>query len=162
MSVLKNLFSKKTRDGGETSGDLSLGAPDASLDPMAATTRAAALMAADDEGPESLDALEQAQRAELVSVPFLGRRTIGAHQRILFGALAASLVVLGSVAVYAVTQADKVAQQVKNTGDSLMQSQRLAKSVSQALVGSPQAFPEVKDSASVLARSVRGLKDGDE
>ena len=32
-----------------------------------------------------------------------------------------------------------------------MQSQRLAKSVSQALVGSPQAFPEVKESAEVLA-----------
>ena len=43
-----------------------------------------------------------------------------------------------------------------------MQSQRLAKSVSQALVGSPQAFPDVKDSAGVLARTVRGLKSGDE
>ena len=32
-----------------------------------------------------------------------------------------------------------------------MQSQRLAKSVSQALIGSPTAFPEVKDSAEVLA-----------
>ena len=58
-------------------------------------------------------------------------------------------------------QADKVAQQVAATGQSLMQSQRLAKSVSQALVGSPQAFPDVKESADVLAKTVRGLKDGD-
>ena len=32
-----------------------------------------------------------------------------------------------------------------------MQSQRLAKSVSQALIGSPQAFPEVRESTDVLA-----------
>ena len=43
-----------------------------------------------------------------------------------------------------------------------MQSQRLAKSVSQALVGSAQAFPDVKESAGVLAKAVRGLKSGDD
>jgi twitching motility protein PilJ len=43
-----------------------------------------------------------------------------------------------------------------------MQSQRLAKSVSQALVGSPQAFPDVKESSDVLAKTVRGLKAGDD
>jgi hypothetical protein len=43
-----------------------------------------------------------------------------------------------------------------------MQSQRLAKSVSQAIVGAPQAFPDVKDSSEVLSRSVRALKAGDE
>ena len=42
-----------------------------------------------------------------------------------------------------------------------MQSQRLAKSVSQALTGNPTAFPEVKDSAEVLASNVRSLKNGD-
>jgi hypothetical protein len=48
------------------------------------------------------------------------------------------------------------------TGQSLMQSQRLAKSVSQALVGSPQAFPDVRESSDVLAKTVRGLKSGDD
>ena len=47
------------------------------------------------------------------------------------------------------------------TGQALMQSQRLAKSVSQALVGSPQAFPEVRESTDVLARTVRELKTGE-
>jgi twitching motility protein PilJ len=42
-----------------------------------------------------------------------------------------------------------------------MQSQRLAKSVSQALVGSKPAFAEVKESAGVLVRSVNGLRNGD-
>ena len=35
-----------------------------------------------------------------------------------------------------------------------MQSQRLAKSVSQAMIGNPAAFPEVKESGSVLANTV--------
>src|SRR5690606_9386749 len=50
--------------------------------------------------------------------------------------------------------------QVAATGEALMQSQRLAKSVSQALVGAPSAFPEVRESAQVLARNVRALSAG--
>jgi twitching motility protein PilJ len=42
---------------------------------------------------------------------------------------------------------------VAATGQALMQSQRLAKSVSQAWWAAPQAFPEVKESADVLART---------
>ncbi len=104
---------------------------------------------ADDESTR----LEEPEEAELISVPLLGRRTIVTHQRILFTLLSMALVVLGSVAVFAVRQADTVAQQVAGTGQSLMQSQRLAKSVSQALVGSAQAFPDVKESADVLAKT---------
>jgi twitching motility protein PilJ len=43
-----------------------------------------------------------------------------------------------------------------------MQSQRLAKSVSQALVGNVPAFAEVKDSSDDLSRRVQGLANGDE
>ena len=43
-----------------------------------------------------------------------------------------------------------------------MQSQRLAKSVSQALLGSDGAFVEVRDSAEVLGKNLRALKDGSE
>ncbi len=157
MSVvdqLKNLFAKKSPEPAvETSGELSLGTPEAS-----------GLRVADPDSvaDDSVVPLEPAHEAELISVPLLGRRTIVTHQRVLFTLLGLSLVVLGSVAVFAVRQADTVAQQVAGTGQSLMQSQRLAKSVSQALVGSAQAFPDVKESADVLARTVRGLKSGDE
>ena len=48
--------------------------------------------------------------------------------------------------------------QVAASGQALMQSQRLAKAVSQALVGSPKAFPEVRDSSEVLSRTVLGLQ----
>ncbi len=169
MSVvdqLKNIFAKKKSTGQEDGAGADAAVEQAGADPLAGTTiEAGEVLSEIDadsvDAPESLDAAEQAAEAERVSVPLLGRRTIATHQRILFTLLAFALLVLGSVAVFAVNQGDKVAQQVKNTGDSLTQSQRLAKSVAQALVGSEQAFVEVRDSANVLARSVRGLKAGD-
>jgi twitching motility protein PilJ len=172
MSVFKNLFSKQPDEptSVENSGELSLAMPDPTVDPLATgsmeATNAIAMAQAEPADPDSVDdsiaPLESADEAELISVPLLGRRTIVTHQRILFTLLALALVVLGSVAIFAVNQADKVAQQVAGTGQSLMQSQRLAKSVSQALVGSAQAFPDVKESADVLAKTVRGLQNGDE
>ncbi|MCA0213042.1 MAG: methyl-accepting chemotaxis protein [Proteobacteria bacterium] len=176
MSVvdqLKKLFSKKRP--AESEADLSLGMPDGSMDPMATgameapgTMAMAPVEERVDEAPASRMAAEDEMMAppvdesELVSVPLLGRRTIVQHQRILFILLAFALVVLGAVTVFALNQADRVAQQVAGTGQSLMQSQRLAKSVSQALVGSAQAFPDVKESADVLAKTVRGLASGDD
>ena len=174
MSVvekLKSLFSRKSDEAqAETSGDLSLATPDASLDPLATGSietqqdsdaqPLAALMGDGDSVDDSI--APGLDEAELISVPLLGRRSVVIHQRVLGAMLAISLLVLGSVAVLAVRQADRVAQQVAGTGNSLMQSQRLAKSVSQALVGSPQAFPDVKEASEVLAKTVRGLKTGDE
>ena len=98
---------------------------------------------------------------DLLSLPLLGRRTIAQHQRVLLSLLGLSVLVLAVVAYRALSQAETVAQQVAATGQSLMQSQRLAKSVSQALVGSAQAFPDVRESSDVLAKTVRGLKTGD-
>ena len=100
--------------------------------------------------------------AALLALPLLGRRTLSQHQRLLVLLLAIAVIVLGLVTFFALSQADRVAQQVAATGQSLMQSQRLAKSVSQALVGSAQAFPDVRESADVLAKTVRGLKSGDD
>ena len=97
----------------------------------------------------------------LVNVPLLGRRSAAQHQRTLAVLLAMGLVVLGGVTFMTLGSADKVSQQVASTGQALMQSQRLAKSVSQALVGSPSAFKEVQDSSSVLGKTLRGLQQGD-
>jgi twitching motility protein PilJ len=110
----------------------------------------------------SIEELAPVESADLVRLPLLGNRAIGQHQKILFTSLALAVLVLGIVAFLALRQADKVAQQVAATGQSLMQSQRLAKSVSQALVGSAQAFPDVRDSSDVLAKTVRGLKSGED
>ena len=113
----------------------------------------------DGRGSQSLD--DTPGNVELLSLPLLGRRPMGQHQRVLVILMAFSVIVLGSVTFVALNQADRVAQQVAATGQSLMQSQRLAKSVSQALVGSAQAFPDVRESSDVLAKTVRGLKAGD-
>ena len=115
--------------------------------------------AGDDGESQSFD--DTPDSVELLSLPLLGRRPMGQHQRALVLLLTLSVVVLGTVTFIALNQADKVAQQVAATGQSLMQSQRLAKSVSQALVGSAQAFPDVRESSDVLAKTVRGLKAGD-
>src|SRR6478736_4996649 len=167
MSVaasLKNIFGKKDLSDEDPSitQEMSLG-PDASTASIeAGSTQGIDRSRVDpDSVDDSMDAIDQQDEAELISVPLLGRRTTAMHQRILFTMLSLSLVVLGSVAIFAVNQADKVARQVAGTGTSLMQSQRLAKSVSQALIGSPQAFPDVQESAKVLASTVRALKNGD-
>jgi twitching motility protein PilJ len=99
--------------------------------------------------------------ADTVTLPVLGTAPVERHQRTLFIMLGVALLVLALVAGFALRQSNTVAQQLTATGQSLMQSQRLAKSVSQALVGAPQAFPDVTESAGVLARNVRALGSGD-
>ena len=104
----------------------------------------------------------EAVNPDLLKLPILGSRTVEQHQRTLLILLGVSVLVLAIVAYRALSQAGIITQEISATGDSLMQSQRLAKSVSQALVGSAPAFADVKESAGVLAKTVRGLKAGDE
>ena len=75
--------------------------------------------------------------------------------------LGIGLVGLVLTTVLSLLSANRGAVQVSASGQALMQSQRLAKSVSQALIGSAPAFPEVKESADVLVKNVRGLRTGD-
>ena len=175
MSVFENIQKLfKSRDGQlEDSMDLaSVGAP---VDLLASAAREEAAMRVDASGvvdgrddlfgssrmsPAEQDA--QPIKGELLALPMLGRRTIGQHQKFLAVLLVLALIVLGIVAFLALNQSDKVAQQLSATGESMMQSQRLAKSVSQALVGSAQAFPDVRESSAAFAKNVRGLKSGEE
>ena len=96
------------------------------------------------------------------AVPLLGARSAAQHQRLLSILLALALVVLAAMVYWTVSQTDRGAQQVGAIGQSLMQSQRLAKSVSQALVGSPEAFPELKESSAALSSNVHGLQNGND
>jgi twitching motility protein PilJ len=102
------------------------------------------------------------EKGDLITLPVLGMKTVLEHQRMLSILLAVALLVLAFVTMFALSRADRTARQLEATGQSLMQSQRLAKSVSQALVGGAQAFADIVESASVLSKSVRGLKSGDE
>jgi twitching motility protein PilJ len=163
VDQLQKLFSRKAPGPDSLDDALSQISPSesASIDPAAANVYEPSAQVQDDPVHLSAEAAPP-EEAGVLSVPLLGRRSIAQHQRILFILLGISVAVLLGVAGYAVSQGDKVAQQVAASGQSLMQSQRLAKSVSQALVGSAAAFPDVAESASVLARTVRGLKGGDE
>ncbi|MGC1174379.1 methyl-accepting chemotaxis protein [Polaromonas sp.] len=159
MSVIQKLFKTKPAPPEDSMDGVSL---DMSVDPLATGAMDASGRLGDSAGPESQSEEGALDNVERLSLPVLGRRPMGEHQRILVILLAFAVVVLGSVTFVALNQADRVAQQVAATGQSLMQSQRLAKSVSQALVGSAQAFPDVRESSDVLAKTVRGLKAGDE
>lgn len=159
FNKLTKLFAKKAPDTEQSVG-LSLAMPDDLTSVQSAHGPGAEKVVNDTQLPEGAAAVPLDQD-DLVNVPLLGRRPIAEQQRLLWWLLGLSLVVLGAIAFLALTAADRVAQQLNATGQSLMQSQRLAKSVSQALVGVPQAFAEVKESSNYLVRTVRGLQTGD-
>ena len=96
-----------------------------------------------------------------IHMPLLGLAPAAAHQRRLMIMSAVGAVLLATVAAWVLQQAERSAQQLAATGQSLMQSQRLAKSVTQALLGKEVAFAELQDSAAVLGRNVRALTQGD-
>jgi twitching motility protein PilJ len=95
------------------------------------------------------------------ALPIIGNKTVPEQQRILGGVVLLGLLGLVLGTVLALSAASRGATQVAAVGQALMQSQRLAKSVTQAFVGSAQAFPEVRDASTVLATNVRGLRNGE-
>lgn len=99
---------------------------------------------------------------DLFPLAWMGKATAAVHQRRLLTMLAVGIVMSTLIAGWVLQQADRVAKQLAATGQSLMQSQRLAKSVSQALVGNLAAFSELQESGEALSRNVHALMSGDE
>ncbi|HEY0200425.1 MAG TPA: methyl-accepting chemotaxis protein [Burkholderiaceae bacterium] len=97
----------------------------------------------------------------LLTLPLLGRATAARHQRTLLTLLAVALLLLVVVGGWELRQTNQVAQQLTMTGQALMQSQRMAKSITQALVGSADAFSDIRESSGVLVGNVRALSEGD-
>jgi twitching motility protein PilJ len=117
------------------------------------------------ESPAERESLSQLSESstfgeETTGVPLIGKRPVQQQQRLLLGLLVVGAVVFVLTGALALVVAGRQAGQLTATGQALMQSQRLAKSVSQALIGSPSAFPEVRESGEVLARNLRGLATG--
>ena len=94
-------------------------------------------------------------------LPVIGAWPLARQQRTLIMLFGAGLLGLVLTAVLAITSSSRSAAQVAAAAQATTQSQRLAKSATQALVGVPAAFPEVQESQGVLARNVRSLKTGD-
>ncbi|MEY3446872.1 MAG: hypothetical protein RIR45_1627 [Pseudomonadota bacterium] len=163
VEQLKNFFSKKSVET-DSESRLSLVTPDGLPDVAGNETQQDEQKVVVIERPSEPQSAEAAvvDGRDLIAIPGLGSRTVVEQQRSLSVMLGFGLLLLAGVTFYSLSQSDKVARQLGATGQALMQSQRLAKSVSQAVVGSAQAFPDVSESAGVLARSVRGLQSGDE
>jgi len=95
-----------------------------------------------------------------VRLPLIGGWSSDRQQRLLGGLLALGALGLVLASVMAVRSAGGSSAQIGATGQALMQSQRLAKAVLQALAGQPQAFADVRESMAVLSTNVRGLHSG--
>ncbi len=99
---------------------------------------------------------------DTLTLPLLGTAPAATHQRRLLAVLAIGAVALAILSGWVLQQTDRAAKQVAATGQALMQAQRMAKSGTQALLGTQLAFVELKTSSSVFARNVRALAEGDE
>lgn len=160
---ISNLFKKKPQepaaDSVETIAQDPLGAaPSAAVDYDSRGHGDSTVMVSTLDEPEA----PALPADDTFAVPLLGARSAAQHQRLLSILLALALVVLAAMVYWTVSQTDRSAQQVGAIGQSLMQSQRLAKSVSQALVGSPEGFPELKESSAALSSNVHGLQNGND
>src|SRR5690606_25956726 len=107
------------------------------------------------------EAADQAAMETRTGLPVIGNWRLERQQRFVTFALGLCVAGLLGSAIWSVVSAGTRAAQAAATGQALMQSQRLAKSVSQALIGRPQAFAEVQEASKVLASNVRGLDKGD-
>ena len=165
VAQLKNVFSPKTPEA-EQDSRLSLAMPDATFDSSisdASHDRAnpTALSGMTDGSADGMISPVEPESLDIINLPPLGRNTVAQHQKTLLILLGLALVVLIVTFFLALRQANQVAQQLSATGQALMQSQRLAKTTSQAMVGGQQAFPDVADSSGVLAKTIRALKSSD-
>ena len=117
--------------------------------------------------PSDLGAYAEAQEAQpadaaaIAGLPFIGHRPLESQQRILGGAVIVGIAGLLLMMFLALNAANKNAVQLNASGQALMQSQRLAKAVSQAVIGNVKAFGVVRESSEALSRSVYGLQSGD-
>ncbi len=84
------------------------------------------------------------------ALPLIGGMPLVRQQRILLIVLIVALALLGTGIALTLRAATGSASLLDSSGDALMQSQRVAKSISAALLGSDAAFGELRDSAATL------------
>ena len=95
-------------------------------------------------------------------VPIIGRKPLALQQKILGALMGLGLasLVIGTIWGIAVNRKDT--SHAAAVGQALMQSQRLAKASSQALIGDAKAFAEVRDASDVLSNTSTGLMSGND
>lgn len=95
-----------------------------------------------------------------LAVPGLGGSRQSRRQLMLVGLMAGGLIGTAATVTASLYAGNRSAAQVRATGSALMQSQRMAKSVSAALIGNPTAFAELRESVGTLTSVVNGLRSG--
>ncbi len=92
-----------------------------------------------------------------IGLPLLGRMPLARQQRMLIVLLIAALLLLGAGLAVTLRISSNSARLLNAAGDAAMQSQRLAKSISAALLGSEPAFGELRASAAALHADMQTL-----
>ena len=92
-----------------------------------------------------------------ITLPIFGTGSVNSHQRKLLVILAISGMALVGSFGWVLRENDRAAQQVAATGQALMQAQRVAKSGTQALLGVPHAFIELKDGIEVIQQIIKKI-----
>lgn len=110
------------------------------------------------------------QAADPTTLPSLAAPATGAQklgdlfgrhrQRVLTGLVALGFVGTALSVSLVLVSSNRSAAQVRAAGQALMHSQRMAKSVSAALVGNQAAFGELRESVSTLSSVVGNLRTG--
>jgi twitching motility protein PilJ len=155
IDQLKRMVGRQQPDAGPSQS-----APDVSMYQMEAELKSSQTQ----YGPPEVLAqmgIAAADHPDQIALPFMGKKTVAQHRWFLSTVLIGSLLALVAVTMVGLNQSAQAARQLNTTGQAMMQSQRLAKSVTQALVGDAGAFAEVSQSSHILARAVHGLMDGD-
>ena len=98
---------------------------------------------------------------EYMTLPFIGRRSIALVRNVAFAVVGVSAIAFIALSAWTISRSNNVSAQVAATGDALMQSQRLAKSVSLAMVGDAQGIKDVNDSYRALDARINALEKGD-
>ncbi|WP_310383230.1 methyl-accepting chemotaxis protein [Roseateles sp.] len=85
----------------------------------------------------------------------------GRRQAVLTALVALGLLGTAATVSTSLLGGSRSAAQVRATGQALMHSQRMAKSVSAALIGTPAAFAELRESSELVSSVVANLSDGE-
>ncbi len=109
----------------------------------------------------ALNPATAAEELDYMELPFIGRHPVTTLRNVATVVMAVSAVAFIALSALTITRSNNGSAQIAATGEALMQSQRLAKSVSQAMVGDAQGIKDVDDSYKTLDSRVRALEKGD-
>ncbi len=107
------------------------------------------------------DAQEQRPQQEVQNaLPLIGHLPLPQQQRVLVLLLIVAVVLIALGLTVTLRVAASSAKLLDTTGDAMMQSQLVAKSISASLLGSESSFGELKTGANALSRDVQALGGG--